>query len=368
MTRSLVGLDIGTSGVRAAEFTVGRRAPVLRRFATAPLPPGSVRSGKVAEPEALTEALDRLWSEGKLQGRSVVLGVANDSVLVRQLDLDWMPPDDFRKALRFQVAESLPLPVDEANLDYYLLDELEEPPTDPASGEARRVARVMLVAAGREMIDGFVQPVQAAGLRVVRADLVPFALVRAAAPVTEGAETAEAVVDVGAETMAVVVHVGGRPRFVRMISGIGGETITRALQQKYGWEWADAERTKVVLGLGGEDPEAASSSHSTSTDAGAAHPARAVIHEQAQALVAEIRATLSFYRGSAGASPLTRVLLAGNGSRISGLAGLLSDQIGVPVESLSVLDRVEVNRRLELDAHQRALLTVPAGLCLGVPA
>lgn len=365
MTPTLVGLDIGSSGVRAAEFTVGRRTPVLRRFASAPLPPGTVRSGKVAEPEALTEALNKLWSDGKLQSRAVVLGLANDSVLVRQMDLDWMPPADFRKALRYQVAESLPVPVDEANLDYYLLDELEvSDSAEGGAGETRRVARVMLVAAGREMVDGFVHPVQAAGLRVVRADLMPFALVRAATaanPSAPKSDAPEVVVDIGAETVAVVVHAAGRPRFVRMISGLGGETITRALQQRYDWAWDDAERTKVVLGLSGDVSEV----EGVSPD----HPARGVILEQVQALVAEIRATLTFYRGSAdGGAPLQRILLAGNGARISGLADLIGDQLGVPAAPLSVLDRVRKPKRMQLNEEQQALLGVPAGLCMGVPA
>ena len=360
MTRTLVGLDIGSSGVRAAEFSVGRRTPVLRRFATAPLPVGTVRAGKVAEPEALTEALNRLWSEGKLQSRDVVLGLANDSVLVRQMDLDWMPPADFRKALRYQVAESLPVPVDEANLDYYLLDELDLPAAEGApDGGTRRVARVMLVAAGREMVDAFVRPVQAAGLRVIRADLVPFALVRAAAPVGDASQPPEVVVDIGAETVAVVVQAGGRPRFVRMISGLGGETVTKALQDTYGWDWADAERTKVVLGLTGTDEEGA----------GPDHPAREVIAQHAQTLVAEIRATLNYYRNSTdGAQPLARIWLAGNGGRISGLADLIGEQLGVPAQPLSVLSRVRKPRRMQLDADQQALLGVPAGLCMGVSA
>ena len=360
MRRTLVGLDIGSSGIRAAELSIGRRAAVLRRFASAPLPPGTVRSGKVAEPDVLTQAIKALWSDARIRSREVVIGVANDSVLVRQMDLEWMPPADFRKALRYQVSESLPVPVDEANLDYYFLEELAP---QSSSEDQQRLARVMLVAAGREMVDGFVVPVQAAGLRVVRADLTPFALVRAASRV--GADEPEVVVDIGAETVAVVVHAGGRPRFVRMISGLGGETITRALQQRYGWEREDAERTKVVLGMTAPPPEG-SDGQDEDDEVPREHPARAVIVEQAEALVAEIAATLAFYRGSLDAQePLARIVLAGNGSRIHGLADLVADQLGAPVEMLSVLDRVRTARRSVLDPSQLTDVGVPAALCLG---
>ena len=91
MARTVVGLDIGTFGVRAAEFKLGRRAPSLRKFATVPLPVGAIRAGVIADVPAVTEALRQLWSERKFS----------------------------TKALRYQVADALPFPVDETNLDRY---------------------------------------------------------------------------------------------------------------------------------------------------------------------------------------------------------------------------------------------------------
>ncbi len=109
MARTVVGLDIGSSGVRAAEFSLGRRT-TLRKFATVPLPEGVIRSGMVADADALSEALRELWSVGKFSTKTVLLGIANDAVLVRQMDLEWMPPGDFRKGLRYQVADALARP------------------------------------------------------------------------------------------------------------------------------------------------------------------------------------------------------------------------------------------------------------------
>jgi type IV pilus assembly protein PilM len=172
MAHTVVGLDIGTSGVRAAEFRLAaRRKPHLRKFATCPLPEGAVSRGVVVDEAAVTEALRSLWSRGKFSTKTVVIGIANEGVLVRQMDLDWMPPADFRKALRYQVAEALPVPVDEANLDYHLLEEIEV--AGEVEGQTKRVNRVLLVAAAREVVDGYVMAAQSAGLRVTRADLLP---------------------------------------------------------------------------------------------------------------------------------------------------------------------------------------------------
>lgn len=360
MPRTVVGLDIGTTGVRAAEFRLARRAPKLRRCAAVPLPRGAVRAGVVVDEAAVSQALRTLWSEGKFSTKDVVIGIANDGVLVRQMDLDWMPPADFRKALHYQVAEALPLPVDEANLDYHLLEEVEA--GGATEGETSRVNRILLVAAARDVVDGFVNAAHGAGLRVQKADLLPFALVRAASSLADDAPT-EAIVDIGADTISVVVHRGGRPRYVRIIPSVGSDTITQALQERYGWNWEDAERTKVVLGL----PTVVDPSDEDG-DTPLPHPAQQVITEQAHQLVAEVRATLDFFLDSGPDSEsLSRVVLTGAGSQLGGLADLVAAQLDVPVEDLSPMSLTRGRRRRN-DSQSTRGHAVTAGLCLGVSA
>jgi type IV pilus assembly protein PilM len=359
MARTVVGLDIGSSGIRAAEFTVGKR-PSLRTFTSVPLPPGTVRAGVVTDTDALVEALKTLWAEGKFKSRSVVLGLANTSILVRQMDLDWMPAADFAKALRYQVEDALPMPVDDANLDYHLLEEVEVPGEDD---EPRRISRVLLVAAAREMVDGFVHAVHQAGLRPVSVDIIPFALVRATCSGTEPGAAAEAIVDIGFDTVKVVVHQGGQPRYVRMIPDLGSDAITRALQARYDWTWEDAERTKVKAALPGfADADAA-----TPTADGLDHPAQRVIAAEVETLVAEVRTTLDFFR-DAGDEPsvLSRVLLTGAGTRLGGLRELMEERLGVPVGRLDVRDRIRAPRRARMTEDEQIALAIPAGLCTGV--
>ena len=374
MASTLVGLDIGSTGVRAAEFTTGHRKVTLRKFATVPLAQGVVRAGSVVDPDALVEALRELWSRGKFGTKAVALGIANAGVLVRQMDLDWMPPADFRKVLRYQVEDALPIPVDDANLDYHLLEELE---VATESGEPRRVARVLLVAAARDAVDGFVEATHQAGLRAVSVDIVPFALVRArTAARVDGPAEVEAIVDIGADTVTVVVHAGGTPRYVRMVPGVGGEPITQAVMQRYDWTWEDAERTKVYVGLPGHaqlDPTqlAGLGPHGD----GLEHAAQKVVAAAVEGLVEEISTTLDYYRGSvteqvvvdgeeAVSADVVRVLLTGAGSRLGGLAELLTDRLGAPVEQLALHDQVKASRRLLAGSAPEAL-AVPAGLCVG---
>lgn len=361
MARTLVGLDIGSSGLRAAEFSTGSRKLRLRKFAQLDLSPGVVRAGTVIDPDALTDALSELWSIGKFSTKTVALGVANGSVLVRQMDVDWMAPKDFDQGLRYQVKDALPIPVDDANLDYHLLDDLE---VEGEDGAPRRVARVLLVAAAREMVDSFVRAVDGAGLRPISVDIVPFALIRSAlmsAPSSvDGSAPLEALVDIGFDVVTLIVHQGGQPRYVRMLPGLGSDAITQAIQQRYDWSWDEAERTKVVVGLAGHSTLKPQVARADGLD----HPAQSVVATEADALAAEIATTLDYVRG-ADQPDLARVLLAGAGSRLGGLPQLLETRLGIPVERMTLTDRVRNPRHGRDDDVDDMSLMIPAGLCLG---
>ncbi|KQW46043.1 hypothetical protein ASC77_19295 [Nocardioides sp. Root1257] len=372
MARTLVGLDIGSTGVRAAELVPGRRRASLRRFAAVPLGPDVVRAGVVLDGEALTAALRELWSIGKFGCKDVRLGVANSAVMVRQMVLDWMPPADFRQALRYQVQDALPMPVDDANLDYHLIEELElgEDGKDP-----QRMVRIVLVAAAREVVDPFVEAVRRAGLRTTAVDLMPFALVRARTPggLSPTSET-EAIVDIGADVVTVVVHSGGVPRYVRIIPGMGGGSITQAVQQAFGWSWDDAERTKLFVGLPGHATLDDSQRMATTgpTD-GFEHPAQKVVVESATALVGEIGTTLDFFRASAAEAAtndpsraeVARVVLSGGAAQLGGFRELLEDRLGKPVSHFDVKPSLKGSRTSRLTRADESALTVAAGLCAG---
>ena len=228
MARVRIGVDIGATAVRAAELK--GQPPSLVRVGQVPLPPGAVASGEVRDPEAVGAALRDLWKSAKFRKREVVLGVGNQRVVVREVSLPWLPDKEFRASLPFQVQEHVPIPVEEAVLDYEALEEYEQ--------EGRKMVRLLLVAAQKTMVDQLVQCAEAAKLTPVGIDLVPFAIVRSAGSVDgmnlEAQDAGdEAIVDIGADLTSICVHAAGVPRFVRVLSS-GGREITSAVARSMG--------------------------------------------------------------------------------------------------------------------------------------
>lgn len=97
---SVIGLDIGTSAVRAAELDLRRNPPTLVRFGQVMLPPGAVRDGEILDELAVGEKLAELWKRAGFKSKRVAVGVSNQRVIVRQVEMPWMEESDLAQGSR----------------------------------------------------------------------------------------------------------------------------------------------------------------------------------------------------------------------------------------------------------------------------
>ena len=349
--RSAIGLDIGTSGVRAAELSFGKSGITLEKFGQVALPEGAVRDGEVVNPDVVAEAVKQLWSHTKFSGKKVVIGVANQKVVVRQVDLPWMPTEELKKSLAYQVQDFVPMPVEQAVLDFHPLEEL-------AAENGSKVLRGLLVAASRDMVLASLEAVQKAGLSPTMVDLTPFAVIRSLADADHlgmGARV-EALVDIGARVTNIVVHEGGVPRFVRILL-MGGQDVTDSVGERMGIPQDQAEAVKQQLGLG------------VAGDGMDVQAAQRVVEAVTAAFVDEVRGSLDYYLASSGSAPISRLVLTGGGARLGGLAQRLQTTTRVPVEVGAPMQSLQVGRTglsPEQIAFVEPLAAVPVGLALGV--
>ncbi len=348
--RSAIGLDIGTSGVRAAELSFGRGRVTLEKFGQVALTEGAVRDGEVIDVDAVAEALRQLWKATGFSGRKVVLGVGNQKVVVRQVDLPWLPADELKQSLGFQVQDFVPMPVDQAVLDFLPLEEF----TGPNGG---RMLRGMLVAASREMVMTNLAAAQKAGLSPVMVDLTSFAVLRAMGREDDlGLQArAEVLVDIGARVTNIVVHAGGSPRFVRMLL-MGGQDVTDAIGERLGVPQMEAEIVKQRLSVEVGEP------------GGELETAARVVEVTSSSFVDEVRGTLDYYVATSPAEPLARVVLSGGGARLRGLAEQISLATRLPVEIGSPISAMRVGKTglsPEQIQYVEPLAAVPVGLALG---
>ena len=384
MAKGRIGLDIGSTAVRAAELTGGDTPSVLR-VAQVPLPAGAVDNGEVRDPDAVSDALRQLWDAGGFKSKKVWLGVGNQRLVVREIALPYLPEKELRSSLGFQVQEFIPMSVDDAVLDFDPVGEFE--------ADGRRMIRILLVAAQRVMVDLVVQAAIGAKLEPMGLDLVPFAMVRAVGTADGGMDLEEtgdeAIIDIGAHVTNIVVHAQGRTRFVRILPS-GGRDITLAIARSLGVDNEVAERLKRGEDVGEIEPalpepegsEPSGDGGATSEErpdrppAGGAPPGprpppapdqvRQIAMQRASSFVDEIRSSLEFYTAQAQGGRIAKVLVSGGGSKLPGFLELLRQRVPVPVEPGRVFEHVRSQLSLSEDvvAEAEPVLTVAVGLAI----
>ncbi len=347
---SVVGLDIEARSVAATEVRLNGSAE-LKETAIAPLAPGSFHEGEVEDPDALAATLKELFAERRL-GKRVRLGIGNQRVVVRTLRLPAIEdPKELEAAIRFQAQEQMPMPLDQAVLEHQVVGGV------PAEeGQAPQVD-VIVVAARRDMVSSFVEPIRHAGLEPVGVDLSAFGMIRALAgegdpEPAEGAERPGSAVlycNVGDVTNLAVAR--GRSCLFTRVSHAGLEAPTGALAASLGLTSEHATQWLAHVGLERAPEEIEGDSETVAA-------VRRALEEGVSALLDEMRLSLDYYGAQEAALPVDRIVLCGPGSAIPGLAGRMEAGLGQPIAVLrpAALDG--------LDAAAAARLTLPYGLAL----
>jgi len=318
----VIGLDIGTSAVRAALVAQTRGGWSLLRFGQVALSPGAVAGGEVRDDGQVADAIAQLWKRARFKTKKVVVGVSNQRVVVRQIDVPYLEEKELRSSIRFQVADHIPMSVEDAEIDYWTLD-------DYSTDSGDRMLRLLLVAAASDMVESFVGAASSAGLQPAGVDLSAFAVARAVSPAARGElgiAGAEAVVDVGAGTTNIVVHRGGEPQFVRILM-IGGDDATSALGREIDLEFDEAEATKLDLARGVGAPGA-----------------RRILDDQVASLVSEIHGSIEYYLSQDEGEPISSVIVTGGGSLVPGLFEGLQDVLRTPVRRGSPFDDLDASK------------------------
>lgn len=335
---TVVGLDLDPSHIAAAEVHANGSISVIKG-AVAPLRPGILRDGEASDPSALADALRELFEANDLP-RRVRLGIANQRIVVRSLDLPVIEdPKGLAAAVQQEAPDHIPMPMDEAVVDFQSLGVVDTP-AGPRS-------RVVIVAVRREMVDRLVSATREAGLELEGIDLAAFGMVRALAPADAGNQ-AILYVNVAGLTNVAVAN-GSGCLFTRAAAGgldavVHGLSERRGLTQEHARQWMQHVGLLTPL----EDVEG-------ETELVAA--TRAALEEGVHQLADTVRNSLNFYRMQDGAETVERAMVTGPVLAIPGFTEKLAEQLKLPVEPAFVM----VDGDEEADP---ARLAVAAGLAV----
>jgi type IV pilus assembly protein PilM len=346
--KRLVGLKIGASQIAAAQV-VNNGAPQLVEVVREPLEPGLVVSGEIRDPDTLGDALRRFFELHKLPKKGVRLGVSNNRIGVRIFEIEGVADaQQLENAIRFRAEEVLPIPLDQAVLDYVVLEEREH-----EDGTVWK--RILLVVAYREVIDRYVQACGRAGLQVVGIDLEAFALLRSLeAPEQRDDSTGALVaVAIGHDRTTIAVSTGIHCEFARVLDW-GGWSLNVAIARELDRAPSEVEAIKRQLSFDrvteveGLTPAQVSKS-------------RDGIQRALAAFSRELVSSLQFYQAQPGALGIGEIVLTGGAAHMDGFVNAVGEAIGVPVRLGDPLRRLKVGPSVGHD-DQMGSLAIAIGL------
>jgi type IV pilus assembly protein PilM len=309
-TKSVVGLDIGSSAVKAVELKPSGKGYRVAAFGSEPLPPDSIVDGAIIDSTAVADAIRRVFDANKaFKAKDVCASLSGNAVIVKKITLPVMTASELDESIYWEAEQYIPFDIQDVNLDYQILD----PGTGP---ESRGSMEVLLVAAKKEKIGDYTSVIAQAGKTPVIVDVDAFAL-QNAFEVNYGLESGKVVVLLNAGASAININIiqGDQSVFTRDVS-MGGNAYTEAVQKELDLPFESAEQLKKGIPVDGATFE----------------EAQPVLHAITENVLLEIQKTFDFFKATASADQIDRIMLSGGASRVHGFREMLQERFNVPVE------------------------------------
>ena len=343
--KNLVGLDIGSSAIKAVELGKKGAALQLLNLGFESLQTDTIVDGQIMELNNVSNVISHIFSEHQIRTNRVAAGVSGHSVIVKNIVLPQMSQEELQESFSWHAEEHIPFDIGDVNLDYEL------------TGKSSETLHVLMAACKSDKINNVKQAIQLAGKQPVIIDVDAFAL-QNCYEVNYQPKPGEivALLNVGAATMNINILNGTHSIFARDAS-VGGSQYTSLLQRELGLSFEQAEGVKRGMALpDGVEPR----------------PIQPIIETVSETLALEVKKTVDFYRATAESDPIQKILLAGGGSKLPGLADFLARRFEIPVEVFDPFRQIEVDARKFDPDYMREIvpeMAVAVGLALrGVEA
>ncbi|OFW06883.1 MAG: hypothetical protein A3H96_14570 [Acidobacteria bacterium RIFCSPLOWO2_02_FULL_67_36] len=341
--KSLVGLDIGSSAVKAVELKQAGKGYKVTAFGSEPVPPDSIVDGAIIDAAAVADAIRRLFDGRHIKTKDVAASLSGNAVIVKKITLPVMTEAELAESIYWEAEQYIPFDIQDVNLDYQILDSAD------ASGKG--TMDVLLVAAKKEKIADYTGVIAQAGRSAVVVDVDAFAL-QNAYEVNYGIEPSAVVVLLNAGASATNINIlnGDQSVFTRDIS-IGGNAYTEALQKELSLPFDLADQLKRGMPVDGV----------TFDDA------RPVLRAVSDNVMLEIQKTFDFFKATASSDRIDRIMVSGGASRAEGFTEMLSERFEAPVEPFDPFKRVAFDpKRFNLESAEAIAPTVAVALGLAL--
>jgi type IV pilus assembly protein PilM len=323
-SKSLIGLDIGTSSIKAVGLKPSGKGYALVHFGIEPLPPQTIVDGAIMNTAGVVDTIRKLITTQKISTKNVAVGISGHSVIIKKINMPQMTRQELDESIQWEAEQYIPFDIKEVNLDTQILR---------AESAIRGQMDVMLVAAKKEMVNEYAAVVQEAGLLPSVIDVDAFALqnqYEANYQISQG-ETV-ALLNIGASVINVNILSDGITSFTRDIT-MGGNLLTEEVQRQLNVSYEEAEALKIGSAYGEDE------------DAVVPQEVERVLTQVSAQMAAEVQRSIDFYAATTADNPIGKVMLSGGASKSPALQRALSAQLNMPIELSNPFRNIQIDER-----------------------
>ncbi|MGE0867505.1 MAG: type IV pilus assembly protein PilM [Kofleriaceae bacterium] len=342
MAKQWIGLDIGSSSVKAVQLRRKGTGWALQAFGMQPLVPQTIVDGAIMDQGAVADAIRQLWQRLKLKQKEVAIAIAGHSVIIKKIAVPQMTADQLAANIRNEAEHHIPFGKDDVELDYHV--------TNAANSSGQ--TELLLVAAKKEVVSDYVQVVRDGGLSPQVVDVAAFASqngFEANYPL-DPRETI-VLINVGAAISNINIVRSGVSMFTRDVT-IGGNAFTEEIQKQLNIAADEAEAYKV----GGSQTE----------DGVVPQEVVRVMEGVAEVMAGEFQRSLDFFLATTADANVTRIVLAGGSAKIPSLHRAIERRSRLPLEVADAWKRIEIDPSLDRTYLQSRSPEALIGVGLGM--
>lgn len=314
---NLIGLDIGSRSIKAAEIGESKRGRELKRFGITEIPHGAIEDGTINDPETLAESIRQLFKAYNIKERNVAISIGGYSVIVKKIAVQTMDEAQLQETIHFEAEQYIPFDISDVNLDFQILGENETNPNQ---------MNVFLVAAKKEMVNDYVNLANLAGLNPCIVDVEAFALQNTFESNYDAGNDNVALIEIGASKTSLNILKDSNSVFMRDVS-LGCMQVNQKIMSLIDCSYDEAEQLKF-----------GSDSNRLSAD-----DLKGIISSVVADWCTEIRRALDFFYSTYPDDQIKRIVLSGGGANIADFRELLAVEASAEVETINPFRNIYVD-------------------------
>jgi type IV pilus assembly protein PilM len=315
----IVGLDIGSRSIKAAEIVETKQGLSLKRFGIVDIAHGAIEEGTINDPEIVAESIKQLFKSYSIKETNVAVSIGGYSVIVKKISVQTMDEEKLQETIHFEAEQYIPFDISDVNLDFQILGESESNPGQ---------MNVFLVAAKKEMVNDYINLVNLAGLNPCIVDVEAFALQNAIEANYDMKNENTALIDIGASKTSLNILKGNSSLFMRDVS-LGCGQINQKIMSLIECSFEEAEQLKY-----GDKPD-----RLTQEDL------KGIISSVVTDWCTEIRRALDFFYSTYPEDQIKRIILSGGGANIDEFRELLATEASAEVESINPFKSLKIDKK-----------------------